>query len=75
MKIHKLVVNLLWALGVEGQGDVAEVSDVTGRGFSGDGLAFAAMVIRLQDEALLLGMDLLSSGWPDYGPVFVQLVL
>lgn len=71
--IHK--VDLLWALWVEGQGDVAEVADVTGGGLGGDGLPFAAVLIWLQDETLLLGLDLLGSGGPEHGPVLVQLSL
>lgn len=68
-------MDLLWALGVKGQGDVAEVSDVAGGGLSGNGLPFAAVLVWLQDEALLLGLDLLGGGGTEHGPVLVQLVL
>lgn len=68
-------MDLLWALGVEGQGDVAEVADVAGGGLRGDSLPFAAVLVWLQDEALLLGLDLLGGGGPEHGPVLVQLGL
>lgn len=72
---HTHKVDLLWALGVKGQGDVAEVTDVAGGGLGGDGLPFAAVLVWLQGEALLLGLDLLGRGRPEHRPVLVQLVL
>lgn len=59
---------------------MAEVGDVTGCGLSGDGLPFAAVVVWLQGQALLLGLDLLGldvlgRGRPEYRPVLIQLIL
>lgn len=68
-------MDLLWALGVEGQCDVAEVTDVTGGGLGGDGLPFAAVLVWLKDKVLLLGLDLLSRGRPEHRAILVQLVL
>lgn len=68
-------MDLLWALGVKGQGDVAEVADVAGSGLGGDGLPFAPVLVWLQDEPLLLGLDLVGGGGPEHGPILVQLVL
>lgn len=69
------VAYVLWALGVEGQGHMAQVADVTGGGFGGDGLPLAAVLVWLQDEALLLRLDLLGGGGPDHRAVLVQLIL
>lgn len=68
---------LLWTLGVKGQRDVAEVADVTGGGLGGDGLALAAVLVRsgLQDQALLLGLDLLGGGGSQHRAVLVQFIL
>lgn len=68
-------VDLLWALGVKGQGNMGEVTDVAGGGFGGDGLPFAAMLVWLQGQAVLLGLDLLGGGGPEHRPVLVQLIL
>lgn len=73
--LQEEVKDLLWALGVERQRDVAQLADVEGRGFGGDGLPLAAVLVRLQHQALLLGLDLLGRGGPDHRAVLVQLVL
>lgn len=57
--------DLLWALGVERQRDVAQLTDVTGRGLGRDGLSLAAVLIRLQAQVLLPRLDLLSGGGPE----------
>lgn len=54
---------------------MAEVADVTGSGLGGDGLALAAVLVRLQDQALLLGLDLLGGGGSQHRPVLVQFIL
>lgn len=75
MSVFSRNVDLLWTLGVEGQGDVAQGADITGGRLCGDGLPLAAVLVRLKDEALLLGLDLLGGGRPDHGPVLVELIL
>lgn len=42
---HTQTVDLLWALGVEGQGDMVQIVDVTGSGLGRDGLPFAAVLV------------------------------
>lgn len=74
-QVGVLVEDLLWALGVEGQRDVAQLTDVTGCGLSRDGLPFAAVLVGLQAQGLLPRLDLLSGGGPENRAVLVQLVL
>lgn len=63
---------LLWALGVEGQGHMAEILDVEGGGLSGDRLPLSARLTLQGARALLLR---LLGGRPDHRAVLVQLVL
>lgn len=50
-------------------------ADVTGCGLSRDGLPLASMLVWLQDQAVLLGLDLLGRSRSDHRPVLVQFVL
>lgn len=63
---------LLWALGVEGQGHMAEILDVESGGLGGDRLPLGARLALQGARALLLR---LLGGRPDHRAVLVQLVL
>lgn len=66
----RLADTLLCALGVEGQGDMAEILDVEGGGLGRDGLPLGPLLLL----ELRLLVDLLGGRLED-GAVFVQLVL
>lgn len=66
----RLADTLLCALGVEGQGDMAQILDVEGGGLGRDGLPLGPLLLL----ELRLLVDLLGGRLED-GAVFVQLVL